>query len=235
MKQWFPLTDYDFYAYLTAGMVLIAAVDYTCFGGVLVDRSQWTVVQAVFWAAVAYVAGHLIAGPSSGVIEHAFTRGFLHSPGSIMLGFAQPRWREKVFKWLFAQREYAPFPALLQTRIRKGAADALGVTPARLTHSEEVFQVAHPISRSNADAAGRMDNFRNQYGFCRNLSFTGLVSIGLLIWHRFDMPFDQKTPMLLVMAIILTVGMYGRFLKFYSAYSNEVLRAYGKHLTTGGN
>jgi hypothetical protein len=24
MKQWFPFTDYDFYAYLTSGMLLIA-------------------------------------------------------------------------------------------------------------------------------------------------------------------------------------------------------------------
>ena len=57
MKQWFPFTDYEFYAYIAAGMLLVAAVDYTFGGAVLTNRAEWTVVQIVFWAVIAYLAG----------------------------------------------------------------------------------------------------------------------------------------------------------------------------------
>lgn len=233
MKQWFPLTDYDFYAHIAAGMVLIGAIDYACFGSVLVNRTEWTVVQTVFWAAMAYVTGHLIAGPAAGLVEHAITRNLLHSPTAIMLGFAQPRLREKIVRWVFAQREYAPYSTALQTRIKKAAAKALGTTPGRLTDADDVFRVAHPLARSNADAAARMDSFLNQYGFCRNLCFTAFISIGLLLWHLYN-SFTLITLMLLPLAALLLVGMYGRFLKFYAAYAKEVLLTYNSQ-TMGRN
>ena len=65
MKQYFPFTDYDFYVYLTAGMLLIASVDYSFGGTVLIHRTEWTVVQITFWVAIAYLFGQLVAGPSS--------------------------------------------------------------------------------------------------------------------------------------------------------------------------
>lgn len=36
MKDWFPLTSYEFYAYLTSGMVVLAAAD----RAFMVQRSQ---------------------------------------------------------------------------------------------------------------------------------------------------------------------------------------------------
>jgi hypothetical protein len=117
MKQWFPFTDYDFYAYLTAGMLLIAAIDYTFAGAVLVQRTEWTVVQIAFWTAVAYLVGQLVAGPSAAVLEHGVARGLLHPPLAVCLGLRQRRRREKLAAALFANREYAPLPA--QVRVRR--------------------------------------------------------------------------------------------------------------------
>jgi hypothetical protein len=88
MKQWFPFTDYDFYAYLTSGMLLIAAFDYTFGGGVLVERTEWTVVQIVFWTAVAYLIGQLLAGPSAAVLEHGIASALLRPPLAVLLGLA---------------------------------------------------------------------------------------------------------------------------------------------------
>ena len=49
MKQWFPFTDYDFYGYLTAGICLIAAVDYTVGVADLLHPEHWTAAQSVLW------------------------------------------------------------------------------------------------------------------------------------------------------------------------------------------
>ncbi|MGP0089726.1 MAG: hypothetical protein ACLPKB_07175 [Xanthobacteraceae bacterium] len=231
MKQWFPFTDYDFYAYLTSGMLLIAAIDYTFGGGVLVQRTQWTIVQIVFWTAVAYLIGQMLAGPSSAVLEHGVARGLLHPPIAILLGLQQRRWRELFLATLFAGREYAPLPDQIRDRILTGAAKTLGVARQDLSDPEAVFNVAFPAARKVPDAAARMDQFRNLYGFSRNISFVGLIAAVLLAIKLFQTP-TTHTAWLLVAVLVVAVSMFGRFLKFYAAFSYEMLRTYSSSVTS---
>jgi hypothetical protein len=225
MKQWFPFTDYDFYAYLASGMLLIAAVDYTFGGAVLVQRAEWTVVQIVFWTVVAYLIGQLLAGPSAAVLEHGVVRNLLHAPSAIILGLQKRRWRERVLARIFAGREYAPLPEQLRDRVLNGAAAKLGVERKNVHDPETVFQIAYPSARAVADAAARMDQFRNLYGFRRNISFVGLIATILLAIKLCQAP-SAHTAWLLVGAILLAGGMCGRCLKFYAAFSHEVFRTY---------
>jgi hypothetical protein len=230
MKQRFPFTDYDFYAYLTSGMLLIAAVDYTFGGGTLVGRADWTVVQIVFWTAVAYLIGQLLAGPSAAVLEHGVARGFLHPPVAILLGLQKRRWRELFLAKLFAGREYAPLPELLRNRVLAAVAANLDITRDEITDPEVVFQIAYPIARNVPDAVARMDQFRNLYGFSRNISFVALLAAILLALKLHQAP-SSHTAWLLVGAVVAAIGMFGRFLKFYAAFSHEVLRTYNASLT----
>ena len=48
MKDWFPLTSYEFYAYLTSGMVVLAAADRAFMGSTLASHTDWKVVIVVF-------------------------------------------------------------------------------------------------------------------------------------------------------------------------------------------
>lgn len=231
MKQYFPFTDYDFYAYLTAGMLLIASVDHTFGGAVLVRRTEWTAVQIGFWVAVAYLLGQIVAGPSSALLEHLVARRLLHSPLSIALGLAQPRWREKTAQRLFANREYSPLPTQTRARILEGTAAALGVTVPEINDPEVVFGVAFGAARANADTAARLDQFRNLYGFSRNIAFVAIVACILLLVRYPRLPAEPDRGLLLIGALVLAIGMFGRFLKFYAAYSREVLGAYGSKLS----
>jgi hypothetical protein len=77
-----------------------------------------------------------------------------------------------------------------------------------------------------------MDQFRNLYGFSRNVAFVGLIAAGLLAVRFWQAP-DVRTAWLLVGALVLGIGMFGRFLKFYAAYSGEVLRTYNSKLLAG--
>jgi hypothetical protein len=225
MKQWFPFTDYDFYAYLTAGMVLIAAVDYSVGGGALIGKTDWPFVQVGFWIAIAYVTGQVIAAPSATLLEHVLARSVLYPPTAVLLGLKQRRWRERSMAWLFAEREYAPFPRQIREGILDNVSRALKLERSAIDDPETVFQVAYPIARKSADAIVRMDQFRNLYGFSRNLSFVALIAT-ILIAFKFGTHPDNWSAWLLVGAAYLCVAMFGRFLKFYAAFSQEVLRTY---------
>lgn len=226
MKGWFPLTDYDFYACVISGALLIAAADYVFFGATLLNRGDWSVVQTVIWIGVAYVVGQIAAAPSSALIEHLLSRKWLHSPTTILLGLAEPRWRERVIASVFAQHEYTPMPSKLRERIKAAAAHRLRCNEVELD-SETVFQIAFPVARGVSDTATRLDRFIALYGFARNLAFAALVASGILVFALLR-AFDATTLWLLAAALVVFIGMFGRYIKFYAAYGAEVLRTFGK-------
>lgn len=226
MKDWFPLTNYDFYAYLTAGMVIVAAVDRAFLGSMLAGQTSWTVVNGAFWAAIAYLTGQIIAIPSSAIFEHVVARKLLHAPSQILLGFEVPRWREIAVRWIFGAREYDPLPVATQNSIKGKVASALAVHPTQL-EGESAFTCAFPHARGVSDTATRLDNFLNQYGMCRNVSFASFVAFGLMTW-RARSTGDRFDWTIAVAALILALGLFGRFVKFYAAYAREVFRTFDK-------
>ena len=214
-------------------MLLIASIDYTFGGAFLIHRTEWTVVQFGFWVAIAYLLGQIAAGPSSALLEHLVARKLLHSPLSIALGLSQPRWREKTAQRLFANREYSPLPAQTRARILEGAATVLKVTVSEITDPEAVFGIAFGAARGNADTVARLDQFRNLYGFSRNVAFVSIIACILILIRYSRLPTELDKGLLLTGTLVLAIGMFGRFLKFYAAYSREVLGAYSGKLNSG--
>ena len=229
MREWFPLTNYEFYAFVSSGMLLVATVDYCFTGEILVGRTDWTIVQGVFWTIVSYVLGHICAAPSATLIEFVLARGFLRSPSAVALGIGKRRWRDYVAAWLFANREYAPLAKPVQDRIKNAASAKLNVPTATLT-AEAIFQVAFPAAREKEDSIKRLDSFQNNYGFCRNICFVGIVATFMLSYHYYQQP-TEKGFWILIAAIFTAIGMFGRFLKYYSAYARQVLTAYSHSIS----
>jgi hypothetical protein len=225
MKTWFPLTNYDFYAYLSSGIILIASVDYVFTDAVLVNRAEWTVVQAAFWTVIAYLSGQLVAAPSSLLIEHLIARKLFRPPASVILGLTQPRLRERVIASLFANREYRPFAGAIRESIISKASSAVSASSAHPIDAEMVFEIAFPLARTNSDTVNRLDTFINNYGFARNLCLVFTLAFLLLTYQYFTKS-TQYTAWLALGAFIMAIGMYGRFIKFYASYSREVFRTY---------
>lgn len=226
MKDWFPLTSYDFYAYLTTGMIMIAAYDHAFMASALAQQAQWTVPEGVFWIAIAYLTGQIIAIPASGLLEHLLARRILRAPAPLLLGSKRPRWREKAAAVIFSAREYQPFPLPNRTSILTKAAKELGVAADSVT-AEAAFQIAFPHARSVADSATRLDNFLNQYGMCRNVSFACLVA-GIMLWIGAVQAPTNVNIALCIGAFVLAIGLFARFLKFYAAFAREVFRTFDK-------
>jgi hypothetical protein len=229
MKSWFPFTDYEFYAYIMSGVIVIAGVDYALFGGVLVNRTEWTVVQGIFWTMISYLVGHISAGLSSFALEQILVKRVFRAPESIILGLQKPRWFESVFKSLFA-REYSAFPQPNCDDILDKLAASLKCDRASLNDLEAMFQTAFSVSRYEPTSEVRLNQFMNMYGLCRNVAFAFVLVTLLLIWKRVCNPAPMDD-WLLTGASVMAVGMFGRFLKFYSAYTRETLRTFGRKTT----
>lgn len=227
MKNWFPLTDYEFYAFLTAGMIVIASVDFAFCGSSLLSRSSWTVASGVFWIAAAYLTGQLTAGPSSSFSEHLAGKRIFRTPGDVLLGFTAPRRRERILCALSGAREYQAFPTAIANSITSKASLLLGAEP--ITDAETAFQVAFPRARRSVDTAKRLDNFGNVYGMCRNVSFAALIATAVLMTGAV-LHDDAKSAWCGLGAFVLALGMFGRFMKFYAAYSREVFRTFNSEL-----
>ena len=226
MKTWFPFTSYDFYAYLTTGMLGLAAFDRVFMGSMLASMNDWTVVAVVFWTAIAYLVGQLIAIPSSALFEHLVARHLLVPPATILLGLRTPRVRETILARTFGAREYCPLPVANSTSILRKIADKLDVQVGEVD-GETAFQTAFPHARSAADTATRLDTFLNQYGMARNVSFASLIAAIMLIYDGYFNN-DYLSLNLAIVAIVLALGLFGRFLKYYAAYAREVFRTFDR-------
>lgn len=220
MKDWFPFTEYDFYAYITAGAILIAAIDYTLANGNLVSRADWSIVQAIFWTMISYLVGHVTAGFSSFFMEQLLLKRVFINPIIVILGIKEPRYFELLFKHLFAT-EYSPFPESVCQKIRTKLRTSIG----DIKDPENIFQTAFAVARYESSSEARLNQFMNLYGLCRNVSFVALVSTALLWIKTYQSPNNQDA-YLAWASIALAVGMFGRFIKFYSSYTREVLRAF---------
>lgn len=223
MKNWFPFTDYDFYAYLTSGALFLAALDYAITGGTTLLNTEWGFVLTLLVVALAYVVGQLLATPASIVVEHGFARGVLSPPAMILLGLQAPNWLERFIGRYVIGRYYTPFPDQVRRKIIARAAKELDVPMEEIIDGEAVFQVAFPVARKSEDTRARLDDFRNQYGFCRNLGFVGLISLVMIAIRAYQLD-DSTAWYVAVFAGVIAVGMTARFLKFYSSFAAEVLR-----------
>lgn len=216
MDQKFPFTSYDFWAYLSAGFLLLFAID-QAMATKLLMRDSWTVVQGVVAVSVAYVVGHLVASASSLLLEKMLVGRLLGYPRNVLFGqpLAWP-WVQKLMPTYFE-----PLPAPTQkAALEKGqkvGADKPG---------EALFWPAHAYGRATPAVATRMDNFLNLYGFCRNVALVALVNAAVLYWSYLQPKGPTEHLLWARIAFIIGIGMTFRYLKFFRHFALEVFTSY---------
>lgn len=224
LKSWFPFTDYDFYGYLSCGIVLLFIIDYWLTGGIYMVNAKWTVQQGAFATAIAYVAGQIIAIPSSIILEHGFARKLLRPPILVQMS-KKVGIIERFIGSCIVGRYYTPLPESTRKKVLERAVIDTGLTEAKLlANMDNIFHPAFSSCQSYDSSKTRIDDFRNQYGFNRNMALIGFVSAGLLmhsIWYT-----DSNDAIWAILSLIMGIGMLIRFLKFYAAFSAEILRTY---------
>lgn len=162
--------------------------------------------------AAAYVVGQILATPSAWLLESVFVGRVLGRPEKILLGARPAR-----LAWLFPGYA-APLPAAIKARVVRKAEDLAG-------DPEALFLHAATQARNQPGAAARMGTFLNLYGFCRNVSFTFVLSAALLVGAAI-VTGDPQARWMATVAAVGSIGMFYRYLKFLRLHGVEILLAF---------
>lgn len=218
-----PFSVYDFFAYLATGFIVLSAADYA-FGLGWLQKEKLPPGMIVFLTLGAYVLGHLVANLSSYFLEHRFLRGVLKSPEETLFNETKGGWA------LLFPIFFKPFPAETQKRVLDRAVAAGIIRPGR-----GLFFHCHSIVKRDKSTADRLGNFLNTYGFCRNASMASLIAAAILLcaavrhmeWKTAEGLETDKLVWAAV-AIIVAIGLFYRYLKFFKHYTEEVFRDYAE-------
>ncbi len=222
MKSYFPFTDYDFYAYLTSGALFLSVIDFAMNEAKLVTLSDWTFVQIVVAVAASYVIGHILATLAQLLIETFIVSKVISKPITLQLGYDQPNVVERFIEVLVG-RYYGPLDEAVQEKVKNEARLVLSKTMDDPLPAESVFQAGFRRSFSVNGARSRIDSFLNQYGFCRNISLVALLATIIFAWRAYCTEFPYEN-LLVFGSMLIFVGMFVRFIKFYSSFQAEVCR-----------
>jgi hypothetical protein len=211
-----PFSVYDFFAYLSSGTILLATADYIIGFGLL-QKDKVGPIFAVFLIVIAYVCGHIVAHFSSAVLEQVAIGRILKRPNELLLG-ERPR---RGFAWVF--RNYCrALPRATVERIKKQL-ESRGVAAT----GEAVFLHTYAVVTENTERQQRLDSFRNQYGFARNMCFAfGVSAIAIAVARLLGgHPVRWRWAAL---SAVVSVTLFYRYLKFFRQFSYELFLRYAE-------
>jgi hypothetical protein len=211
-----PFVAYDFWAYLSAGFLLLFGFD--SFAGTrLVTRDTWTVVQTVLAVSVAYAVGQLVASASSVLFERLLVGKALGYPRLTLFGQSQARrWVRRLLPTYFDE-----LPAETRAKVLEKA-KAEGITAP----GESLFLLAFAKARETPAVMSRLDNFLNMHGFARNIALVALVDAALFYWSYMQPKGPPDHLLYSRLALGVGVGMLYRYLKFFRLYAHEVFTSF---------
>jgi hypothetical protein len=219
MKE-LPFDPYDFFGYIASGLVLVTLAQ-LIFGFPKVFGADLKLFDTAAVVLAVYVAGQLVAGPAKLLFEDLLVHKVLQSPTRNLLRSDDAPLALKIFFPGF----YTPLPPLVRAQI----ASKLSPLDPQQKNAEEVFLNIryNPDVLSNDRLMAKIDMFRDQYGFARNVSFSLLIaaiSLGITAHIKGDRKLVHYT----VAASIAGILLLYRFLKFYRQYSYELFNSYAQ-------
>lgn len=223
MKNHFPFTDYDFYAYLTSGGLLLVIVDYLYNNAAVIKQAEWTFIQVVLAVGAAYILGHLVAMFAQIFLENFVANKIIAKPMQLQLRMKKANWLERMFGILVG-RYYSALPEQTCQSIIEETAKANNVKFEEIADCETVFLHGFQRSFERENIRIRIDDFRNQYGLCRNVSFVALTG-AFLFGIKAIVSCSWDIGLVGAILLLLSIGFFVRFLKFLASFQSEVIRS----------
>jgi len=216
-----PFKAYDVFAYLASGSVVAAGADYIYGSQWLLQEKHSAVFSLVLIFGI-YLTGHIVATCSAAVFESIVVGRLLGRPSTILM-----RGEKSKASWLFPLY-YRPLPVETRERIaqRLERKDFVGEGEALFLH---IFSTV-----KHGDATKlRLEEFRNMYGFARNVSFSFLMLSVMIAVVSCGEGGSVSLGWALV-ALFAAVAMFYRYLKFLRQFSYEAFVTYSE-LPVGKN
>lgn len=211
-----PFTVYDFFAYLSSGALIVGAVDFL-YGHHWLQNRDIGIPLALLLLFLSYVSGHAVAHFSSLFLEQLFVGKVLKRPSRTLMG-EQPA---SIVGWLFPGY-YRSLPHETQQRIWKRA-EARNFSGT----GESLFLHVFSVMTQDERLQRRLDEFRNLYGFSRNLCFALVVTA--ILFGSAKLFLDSEISFWwCALASGLGIIMLYRYLKFFRQYSYQLFIAYSE-------
>jgi hypothetical protein len=212
-----PFTVYDFFGYLSSGSALVALVDYS-FGYQWLMKEKLPPAQWFLLLMLAYVVGHAVAHVSSLVLENILVVRVLGRPSDTLL--------EQVTERPIVQRLFGGYYRALPKETRERVR-AQATSRGFFGSGESLFLHALPLVTRDDKSQKRLDEFRNLYGFARNMAFTLTVTATGLLVTAISQQNGSLMP-LVEFSVVLAVTMLYRYLKFYRQYCYQLFVTYAE-------
>lgn len=211
-----PFTVYDILAYITSGAVVLFALDYS-FGRHWFLADPLRPAPALLILLATYITGHVVAQLSSPLWERLFARKVMRPPEALLMG-EKPR---PILGWIFSGY-CRPLPKTTIERIHVQALSRGFSGPP-----QALFLHAYALMTQDEAVQRRLDEFRNLYGFARNVALAlPIAAILLTCGTAFDR--HQLPSFVIPLLYGLSVVMLYRFLKFYRQFSYQLLLTYAE-------
>ena len=214
-----PFDPYDFFGYIASGLVLVVVAQLTLgfpkvFGADLKPFDIAVTVLAV------YIAGQIAAGPAKAIFEDIFVQKILGSPTRNLLHPV----RRHLLKFMFPGY-YRPLPS----ETRATLLSKLGRLISVECEPEDIFLTIRyaPEILASDSLIAKLNTFRDQYGFARNVSFSLLfAALAFATFSHFKMSASLRH--FSIAAFVCGILLFYRYLKFYRQYSYELFNAYAR-------
>lgn len=210
-----PFTAYDFFGYLSSGSVVVATLGYML-GNESLFRDI-TPPLTVAFLFLSYVTGHVVAHFSSLFLEEFFVNRMFKDPTRILMGESAPFYLNHIFR-----NYYMPLTRTTRERIQQQM-ESRGIDAS----AESLFVHARSVVVQDDRTEENLGDFRNLYGFSRNMSFVFFFATILLVIGRYfaDVPPSYWWS---AASAFLGIAMFYRYLKFFRLYSWHVLTRYSE-------
>lgn len=219
-----PFSVYDFFGYLASGFIIIVVIDYII-GVQWLLKEDLSVVLTLLWIVTAYIIGQINAGIASWLLERNVVGKWLGWPSINLFTDMSGKLQAKLFPGYFSALPETIRNAVLDKAKTEGIAEM----------GQSLFIHAFATVKRDENTMSRLDSFIKLYGFCRNMSIVLLFAFVVLIVGSF-IEGDLHHLLLAIAAILGSIGMFYRYLKFLRQYSYELFISYlvlpstiGKH------
>lgn len=211
-----PFTVYDIFGYLLSGGVIVVTGD-VAFGSIEILTSDLSAVPLIAFVMACYLVGHAVSHLAAFALEDLLVVHVLGRPTGILMGDLPRLWCGLLFRGY-----YRPLPKETQERILSRARER-GFSGA----SEALFYHARGVVTRDEKEQLRLDEFRNLYGFSRNMVLALVVAAAFLVAGRLL----NGRPISYWMAfasVVTGVVMLYRYLKFHRQYALRLLTTYAE-------
>jgi len=213
-----PFSVYDFFGYLAAGAVVLAAF-VASFFGIEPFQGNPALIVGFLLVIVIYVLGHLVANIAGDLIERRIVRMRLGTPTDILFGRRTPSQRVELLFPGYFKKLSSGVRAQVQARAQGRVGD-------------DLFFHCHARMKADAVVQGRLDTFLNLYGFCRNTMVAMLIAAACLLagilLGTAETGLVAGPGWWVGLCLIAAVGLFYRYLKFYRQYAVELFTSYAE-------